>query len=80
MDINKCHRCNGLVVSDIFLCESSYWMGGLRCVNCGWIQLQEKVIGYANQTKARRNDELAELQLYRSRSRNIKRGSYNIQH
>ena len=76
----RCPKCKGLLIDDIFLCEASYWMGGLRCVNCGWVKLQEKVISYANQTKDRRVDKLDELQLYRTRSRGIKRDSYSIQH
>lgn len=53
----KCPRCQGLVISDIFLCESSYWVNGLRCLNCGWVKLQKKVIDYASQTKARGVDK-----------------------
>ena len=77
---SSCPRCKGLVVDDAFLCETSYWIGGLRCVNCGWVKLQEKVINYAFKKKAGRVDKLDELELYRTRSRGTKRGSYNIQH
>jgi len=80
MDIAKCPRCQGLVVEDKFLCEASYWMGGVRCVNCGWVHLKEKVIDYAFKEKAGRTNKLDELELYRTRSRGVKRGSYSIQH
>jgi hypothetical protein len=63
----KCPKCNGLLVDDIFLCEASYWMGGVRCVNCGLVRLNKEVKGYANQTKDRRVDK--ELELYKIRSR-----------
>lgn len=64
----KCKRCKGLVISDIFICEGSYWMNGLRCVNCGWVKLEEKVVSHANKTKDRGVNKLDELQLYRTRS------------
>lgn len=67
----KCPRCQGLVVDDILLCEVSYWMGVLRCVNCGWVKLQEKITTYVNREKPKQVDE---LELYKIRSRGRGRG------
>ena len=78
--ISSCPRCQGLVVGDTFLCETSYWINGLRCVNCGWVKLEEKAIYYAGQTKTRRVNELDELELYRTRRRSPKYYSYHVQH
>lgn len=76
----KCSRCKGLVISDTFLCETSYWMEGFRCVNCGWVRLNKEVKEYASQTKDNRVNKLDELELYRTRSRGVKRSSHSIQH
>lgn len=72
-----CGKCKGLFVSDLFLCDD-YWINGIRCVNCGNVKLNEKVIIHANQTKDNRVNKLDELQLYRARSRGTKRNSHNI--
>jgi uncharacterized Zn finger protein len=75
----NCSKCKGLVVLDVVLSESMYWIDMLRCVNCGKVQLNE-AINYASKTKAKRINKLGELELYRSRSRNIKRSSNILQH
>lgn len=74
----RCPRCNGLIVPDTFLCETSYWLDGLRCVNCGWVKLKEKAINYACKETTRRVNKLDELELYRSRSRGTKCSSHSI--
>lgn len=65
----RCPRCKGLVVNDLVLCETSYWLNGLRCVNCGWVKLPEKVADYAFKTRDRQSNKLDELELYKIRSR-----------
>lgn len=79
MDIT-CPRCKGLVVNDNVLAENAYWLDSLRCVNCGWVKLEEKVIKYAYQAKDRRTNRMDELELYRTRRRSPKCYSYHIQH
>jgi hypothetical protein len=75
----KCPKCKGLIVDDVVLCEASYWMAVLRCINCGWVKLQEKV-SYANQTKDRRTNRMDELELYRTRRRDSKCNSDSVQY
>lgn len=66
----RCPKCKGLLVDDLVLAENAYWLEGLRCINCGWVKLEEKVVNYANQTKDRRvNKRVDELELYKIRSR-----------
>lgn len=74
----KCPKCKGFVVEDTTLAESAYWVLSLRCINCGWVKLNEKVLSYANQTKDRGIDRVDELELYRTRRRNPKCRSNNI--
>lgn len=67
---NRCLRCKGLLVSDIFLCDSTNWLRGLRCVNCGWVKIQEEEVKvYANKEKDRGTNKTDELELYKIRSR-----------
>ena len=77
--ISSCPRCKGLIIKDKVLAESMYWVGMLRCINCGWIQLEE-VLPYAIKTENRRTNKLDELQLYRTRSRGSKCDSDSVQY
>lgn len=79
MDI-RCSKCKGLLVSDMFLDDSSYWLSGMRCVNCGSVKLDEKVISNAYKETNRRVDRMDELELYRTRSRGVKRYRNSVQH
>ena len=37
----KCMRCKGLVVLDYIDYLSSMWLKQLRCLNCGWIKVED---------------------------------------
>lgn len=76
---NRCSKCKGLLIPDIFLCDN-YWISAIRCINCGNVKLDEKAIINANQTKDKRTHKLDELQLYRTRRRDTKRSSNNLQY
>lgn len=81
MDIDKCPRCQGLIIDDMFLCETYCWLYGFRCVNCGWVKLQDKVIDYANNKTAGGSvNRMDELELYRTRSRRFINNRDNVQH
>jgi hypothetical protein len=75
----RCPKCQGLVVEDTFICEEGYWLSGGRCVNCGKVYLKENAINYTFKNKIGQVNKLDYLQLYRTRSRGIKRGSHSMQ-
>ena len=37
----ECIRCKGLVVLDYISYFSSIWLKELRCVNCGWVKVED---------------------------------------
>lgn len=80
MDIT-CEKCKtGFVITDLFI-QDNQWLPGYRCINCGWMKIDEtKVKHHANKETARRPNKLDELELYRTRSRNTQRSSHSIQH
>lgn len=38
---NVCIKCAGLVVLDYCLSSLCEWVRHLRCINCGWVGLEE---------------------------------------
>lgn len=78
LSCEKCYRCNGLLVSDKFVCQFQ-WIDGIRCVNCGWVKLKE-VLYNVSKPKTGNTDKQSELELYRTRSRSVKRYRYSVQH
>lgn len=74
----RCDKCNGLLVEDVSLSDQFYWIYSIRCVNCGKVTLGKEVIHATK--KDRRINRMDEFQLYRTRSRDIKRSSHSIQH
>jgi hypothetical protein len=77
-DTLNCKRCNGLVVPDKFICQFQ-WIEGIRCVNCGYVKLKE-VLFNVSKTRYNNPNKSSELELYRTRSRRVKRCSNNLQY
>jgi len=68
-----CPKCKGLIVKDVVLSKSYYWMDILRCVNCGLVKpCNSEAEAYE---KARRADKLDELELCRAGGGSVKRDS-----
>lgn len=60
-----CPRCKGLVVEHSIY-HMSTMLPGVRCVNCGWIKIDEqKVRNNAARARNRSLDKLGSLQLSR---------------
>lgn len=74
----NCPKCKGLIVQDTMMTESFCRICTLRCVNCGWVKIGNREVD--SHEKARRANKLGELELYRTRSRSIKRSSNILQY